>query len=98
VVQLGDHEQDAIIALMEHFRFYLQYWGTVLVALAAGFLSIVQLRSSLGSLGLTILLMDLVLWQAGYAVLMMVLHGKLCEEVVTKKTEVQSSTDGTPPM
>ncbi len=75
-------EQDARIALMDHFRFYLQYWGTILVALAAAFLSIVGLGRFTPPL--SAFLGVLIVGQAVYAVVMTVVHQELCALAASK--------------
>jgi hypothetical protein len=76
-------EQDARIALMDHFRFYLQFWGTTLVALATACLSIILVRTRI-PVGLLILLVILILFQAGHTAVMLMFHGRLCELAVTE--------------
>lgn len=85
-------EQDARIALMDHFRFYLQYWGTILVALAAAFFSVVQLAPS--NPPFFAFLGALIVGQAAYAVAMTIVHGKLCELAV-KLTQAEPAESGT---
>jgi hypothetical protein len=78
-------EQDARIALMDHFASYLQYWGAVLVGLAVAFFSLLQFRCELSSafdVGLALLASELF-----YAFFRIAVFGKLLERAIRTEKE-----------
>jgi len=81
-----DNEQEARIALMDRFRSYLQYWGTILVGLAVAFFSLLQFKCELSSVGLFEIGVVLLVTGAAYAFLRIAVFGKLLEHAVRTET------------
>lgn len=95
-------EQEARIALLEHFRSATQHWATVLVALAITFFSVLQFKSEieklftfwLSPLGGADFLAALVVTQGIYGTYRMVVNGMLGELVVDPETTLSDQDKG----
>lgn len=89
-------EQEARIALMDHFRSFAQYWGTILLTLAVAFLSLIQSRAYLPlELYLELLRMGLVVvvMEGIYALTRMVSHARLCWLTVSTKKKPETESE-----
>lgn len=87
-----DLEQEARIALMDHFRSFAQYWGTILLTLAVASLSLVQIRVyvpiEVFRFGLVVIVME-----GFYALTRMFSHQKLCLLAITTKLKPTKVSD-----
>jgi hypothetical protein len=73
-------EQDARVALLQHFGSYVRSWTTILVTIAIVFFTAVQVREALSALFWVVLFP--LGSQLPYAMMRWAWHGRLCERTI----------------